>query len=231
MNCRSEPDVGCAATINGNSPEEYEEPLESTISLGSGSLSKIPSDAMLDVFSWLKNTALQVLAQSPTSDLKKRVSYVVRKKIQVYLRLLPNRDVSQDDRFSHAWLLASLIYLHTIVAFPDEVAALPETERELVSQLREVLESLGEAPEDNGYPCRAFVWVLLFGGLHARGPDALWFRSALDNSCTNARLSTWEKVKVLLKDLPWVQSDVEQKLHALYLCRGPDPMLGYIGEI
>jgi hypothetical protein len=214
-NFRTEPDLGYADITASNPLTEYQELLEPTNSRDDGSQSAVPPDAMLDVFAYLKYTAIQVFAQSPTSNLRKTISYTARMKIKVYLQLLQNRHLSRSDRYSWSWLLASLIYLHTIEAFPDEVAYLPNTERQLIYQLKLMLKILVEAPECFGYPYRVLIWILLFGGLHAQGTEAVWFRSALDTTCANAQLSTWANVKALLIDMPWVQSDVEKKLNAL----------------
>jgi hypothetical protein len=220
-NLRTEPDLGYAEITASNPLTECQELLEFTNLRDDGSQSAVPPDAMLDVFAYLKYTAIQVFAQPPTSNLRKTMSYTARMKIQVYLRLLQNRHLSRSDRYSWSWLLASLIYLHTIEAYADEVANLPNTERQLVRQLKLMLKNLVEAPGCFGYPCRVLIWILLFGGLHAQGTEAVWFRKALDTTCASAQLLTWANVKVLLMGMPWVQSDVEKKLNALCFGRRP----------
>jgi hypothetical protein len=56
------------------------------------------------------------------------------------------------------------------------------------------------------------IWTLLLGRLPAIGANAIWFQEAIVKSCRAAKLESWAEMKELLKDLPWVQPNVEAKL-------------------
>jgi Fungal specific transcription factor domain len=174
---------------------------------------KLPEDAMTEVFTWLQNTALQ--ASNPS--YKKSESFIVRRKIQGYLNSNPEKENSETEKndSGRAWLLASMIYLHTIIATPEELERLQETERELVLQLKRSLKRLIAATEGFGVPCSVLLWILMIGCVCSEQRDKNWFRERIRTTMATAELESWPDVRLFLKDLPWVQSGIDEWLREL----------------
>ena len=162
---------------------------------------------MLEVFAWLEDTPLQL----PNNPSKQEChSCLVRVKLEY--NLYSQRGGSSSDRSRRCWLLAALIYLHTIIATPSGWSLLPKMEAHLIEELRELLEERGGESSETRFDADVHLWILVFGGVHAREHDATWYQSAMKRFCEAGNLRQWEDVKSSTKNLPWVHDDVEETL-------------------
>lgn len=168
-------------------------------------------DARTEVFAGLKNTTVQ----AANCSYDKLESFVIRRKIEGYLISCPDREETAANDISRSWLLAAMIFLHIVIATPEEVTKLVEMEQELVLHLRRCLERLFTNATEFKYPCSLLLWVLLYGGLCAKGDDRIWFRNKIQITLATAQLSTWADVKTLLQDMPWVQNLMDDELRDL----------------
>ncbi|KAE8443698.1 hypothetical protein EG329_001470 [Mollisiaceae sp. DMI_Dod_QoI] len=199
--------------------------LSSSTNLNDGVITVIPAElrisdsSMWSVFERLKEDSKIILALPPKTILRdrRRIGYETNVKIERFLKILDiDSQRTNGDRDTHrSWLFASLIYLHTIIATPDEMSMLPEKDYRLIYELKCAVERLLEVPKDLGYSARVLLWVLLFGALHSAGELCIWFKKAISRTCLDLRVKTWSKVKKELIELPWVHLEVEQKLLAL----------------
>lgn len=111
-----------------------------------------------------------------------------------------------------------MIYLHAVTATSEEVDQLQDTEKELVLQLKTCMERLIKSPDGFGYPCSVLLWVLMLGGLCAKQhEDRTWFLNRLQTTMETAQILTWIEARALLKDMPWVQTKVDEMLKLLCL--------------
>lgn len=67
-----------------------------------------------------------------------------------------------------------------------------------------------------GFDLGVHLWILLFGGVHSRGPEAVWYRGTIRELCEAKALLKWDDIKLLVSNLPWVQKDVETCLKDFY---------------
>lgn len=161
-------------------------------------------DPILEVFAWLKDTPLELPTNSSRTECK---SAVVRVKLE-YNLYVENVPLSSNIP-RRCWLLAALIYLHTIIATPDGWHLLPKMEAHLIEELRELMDGMVEEHWGMSFDIGVHLWILLFGGVHARENDATWYQRALRRVCKEEQLSEWDDVKLVMKSLPWVQEEVE----------------------
>jgi hypothetical protein len=89
-------------------------------------------------------------------------------------------------------------------------------EAHLIEELRELLEEIAQESSDTGFDADVHLWILLFGGVHAREHDATWYRRAMKRFCEAVNLRQWQDVKSWTKNLPWVHDDVEEALKVFW---------------
>ena len=82
----------------------------------------------------------------------------------------------------------------------------------MIVELRELLEDIADESSETRFDADVYLWILLFGGVHAREQDATWYRKAMKRFCEVENLRQWEDVKSSTKNLPWVHDDVEETL-------------------
>ena len=169
-------------------------------------------DPILEVFAWLKDTPLELPINPSMTECR---SAVVRVKLEY--NIYSENAYCSSNKSRRCWLLAALVYLHTILATPDGWRLLPKTEGHLIEELRELMEEMVEESSDVGFDVDVHLWILLFGGVHARESDATWYREALRAVCERGYISDWEEIRLLMSSLPWVQKVVEDILKEFYL--------------
>jgi len=175
----------------------------------------IPENAMYEVFTWLRNSARLVSILAPDAPNRKKESYLVRTKIQSYLYHLDLNPNFENRDVTRSWMTTSLIYIHTITATTTELEMLHISEFRLVKQLRSALEDVIATPTGIDWSCSILLWCLLLGRLSARYAGAVWFHDAIVTSCNAAKVESWFETKKLLKGLPWVEINVEEKIRVL----------------
>lgn len=163
-------------------------------------------DLILDVFSWLKDTPLELPINPSKTECR---SAIVR--VTLEYNIYSQKPENASNKSRRCWLLAALIYLHTIIATPDGWRLLPVREKHLIEELRELMEDITE-PEGASFDVAMHLWILLFGGVHAMEPDATWYRGAMRKAAEAQHLSQWDDFKLLIKGLPWVKENLEGAL-------------------
>ena len=139
-------------------------------------------------------------------------------RVRLEYNLYSEKGDCNSDRSRRCWLLAALIYLHTIIATPSGWSLLPKMEAHLIEELRELLEGMLEEPSGNpGFDPDVHLWILLFGGVHAREHEAAWYAEIIGDYCEREELLDWECVKVLVRNLPWVNEDVEEIVRSFWV--------------
>jgi hypothetical protein len=161
------------------------------------------------VFNWLKDTALELPLDLSAAEAG---SCLVRVKLEYNI----NSQNYHDGSPRRCWLIAALVYLHTIIATPDKWHLLPKFEAPLISDLRQLIEQIREDSLGMGFDTGIHVWILIFGGVHARGDDAAWYQGAMKELCKTEGFSNWDDIKILTQNLPWVHKEVERCLEDFY---------------
>lgn len=165
--------------------------------------------AVASVYVWLTTTAQR--AGNPLQDQEEYPA--LRNNIEVYLASFPSQEFPASSSGDRAWLIASMIYLHTIIITPAEASPLPTSEEELVMQLKRAMEKLLSNPNGFAYPCSMRLWVMMMGGLYARCDDESWFEGMVGRKVCGG--GEWEDAKVLLRDVGWVEKGAEEKLRGM----------------
>ncbi|KAL5319389.1 hypothetical protein ACEPPN_012440 [Leptodophora sp. 'Broadleaf-Isolate-01'] len=205
-------------------PDEPEVSVDSTAEIGhagrltdlSRSVAKnavqgtILGHGVTSVYVWLTNTAQR--AGNPLTDQE---SYpALRNDIEVYLASFPSQEFPASSSSDRAWLIASMIYLHTILVTPAEASPLPTSEEDLVMQLKRTMEKLLSNPNGFSFPCSMRLWVMMMGGLYSRFDDLDWFE-CMAGSRPSVEESEWSDAKVLLRDVKWIERGAEEKLREM----------------
>ncbi|KAG4427595.1 hypothetical protein IFR05_016923 [Cadophora sp. M221] len=205
-------------------PDEPEVSVDSTVDIGyagrltdlSRSVAKttvqgtILGHGVTSVYVWLTNTAQR--AGNPLTDQE---SYpTLRNDVEVYLASFPSQEFPASSSSDRAWLIASMIYLHTILVTPAEASPLPSSEEDLVMQLKRTMEKLLSDPNGFSYPCSMRLWVMMMGGLYSRFDDLDWFE-CISRSRPSVEESEWSDAKVLLRDVKWIERGAEEKLREM----------------
>ncbi|KAH7310051.1 hypothetical protein BKA65DRAFT_169296 [Rhexocercosporidium sp. MPI-PUGE-AT-0058] len=194
-------------------PDEPEVSVDSTAETGhagrltdlSRSLSKntvqgtILGHGVTSVYVWLANTAQR--AGNPLGDQEEYP--MLRNNVEVYLASFPSPEFPASSSRDRAWLIASMIYLHTILVTPAEASRLPTSEEGLVMQLKRTMDKLLSNPEGFSYPCSMRLWVMMMGGLYSRFDDMSWFE-CMAGRRASVEETEWSDAKVLLRDVKWI---------------------------
>ncbi|KAH7378038.1 hypothetical protein BKA64DRAFT_248229 [Cadophora sp. MPI-SDFR-AT-0126] len=196
----STPETGHAGRLTDLSRSIAKGTVQGTI-LGHG---------VTSVYVWLTNTAQR--AGNPLSDQEDYP--ILRNNIEVYLASFPSPEFPASSSSDRAWLIASMVYLHTILVAPAETSRLPTSEEELVMQLKRTIEKLLSKPNGFRYPCSMRLWVMMMGGLYSRFDDLEWFQCMAGKRPTVGERD-WSDAKVLLRDVKWIEQGAEEKLRSM----------------
>jgi hypothetical protein len=101
-------------------------------------------DPALEVFAWLKDSPL-FLPKHPS----RAQSHGLLVRVQLEYDLYAHKLYPSDHRLRRRWLLAALIYLHTIIATPCGWHLLPKMEAHLIDELKNLLEDMSNDSEKN----------------------------------------------------------------------------------
>ncbi|KAL2067752.1 hypothetical protein VTL71DRAFT_15848 [Oculimacula yallundae] len=195
----STPETGHAGRLTDLSRSLAKNLVQGTI-LGHG---------VTSVYVWLTNTAQR--AGNPLQDQEGYLT--LRNNIEIYLASFPSPEFPASSSSDRAWLIASMIYLHTILITPAEASPLPTSEEELVMVLKRTMEKLLSNPNGFSYPCSMRLWVMMMGGLYSRFDDLDLLKDADGRSASNCK--EWSDEKVLLRDVKWIERGAEEKLREM----------------
>ncbi|PVH79840.1 hypothetical protein DL98DRAFT_572311 [Cadophora sp. DSE1049] len=196
----STPESGHAGRLTDLSRSLAKSTVQGTI-LGHG---------VTSVYVWLTSTAER--AGHPLSDQEDYPT--LRNNVEVYLASFPSPEFPASSSSDRAWLIASMVYLHTILVTPAEASPLPTSEEELVMQLKRTMEKLLSNPNGFNYPCSMRLWVMMMGGLYSRFDDMDWFQ-CMAGRRPGVEEREWSDAKLLLRDVKWVERGSEEKLRSM----------------
>ena len=124
--------------------------------------------------SWLKDPPLDLPTNPSAAETR---SCLVRVKLEYNFYSEHAYKSCNDSR--RCWLIAALVYLHTIIATPDGWHLLPKFQAHLITDLGVLMEQMLKYPAGPCFDVGVHVWILIFGVVHARGEHVGWYRVAL----------------------------------------------------